>query len=174
MPRIPDTVWGSRDSTLARVGTRFAATRAGSWTIRTLTPLDRRILLRSGGRRTVLGPIGAPTLLLETVGRRTGLPRVTPLLFARDDDGESVVVVGSNFGQRHHPAWTSNLIASPHALVRVRGTDVPVTATLLAGDEAERAYRRMIEITSVYAAYRTRTDRRIRVFRLTPDPQPAT
>jgi hypothetical protein len=56
----------------------------------------------------------------------------------------------------------------------VRGTDVPVTATLLAGDEAERAYRRMIEITAVYAAYRTRTDRRIRVFRLTPDPQPAT
>jgi hypothetical protein len=28
----------------------------------------------------------------------------------------------------------------------------------------------MVEVTAVYAAYRTRTDRRIRVFRLTPEP----
>jgi deazaflavin-dependent oxidoreductase (nitroreductase family) len=152
------------------LGTRFASSRAGSWTVRKLTPLDRRILLRSGGRRTVLGPIGAPTLLLETVGRRTGQRRVNPLLFARDPDGESVIVVGSNFGQQHHPGWTSNLIASPHAVVKVRGTDVPVTATLLEGVAAESAYQRMVAVTAVYAAYRTRTDRRIRVFRLTPEP----
>jgi deazaflavin-dependent oxidoreductase (nitroreductase family) len=170
MPTIPDTVWGRRDSALARLGTRFASTRPGSWTVRHLTPLDRRLLLRSGGRRTVLGPIGAPTLLLETTGRRTGRPRVTPLLFARDGDGESVIVVGSNFGQPHHPAWTGNLLATPRALVRVRGREVPVTATLLEGEEAEAAYRRMVEVTAVYAAYRTRTDRRIRVFRLTPEP----
>jgi deazaflavin-dependent oxidoreductase (nitroreductase family) len=151
------------------MGTRFASTRTGSWTVRTLTPLDRRILLRSDGRRTVLGPIGAPTLLLETVGRRTGQRRVTPLLFARDADGESVVVVGSNFGQQHHPAWTANLLASPAAVVRVRGTEVPVTATLLVGEDAEEAYQRMVALTAVYAAYRQRTDRDIRVFRLTPD-----
>jgi deazaflavin-dependent oxidoreductase (nitroreductase family) len=172
MPSIPDAVWGSRDSFLARLGTRFASTRPGSWTVRRLTPLDRRILLRSGGRRTVLGPIGAPTLLLETVGRRTGQRRVTPLLFARDADGESVIVVGSNFGQQHHPGWTSNLLASPRAVVKVRGADVPVAATLLDGDEAEAAYQRMVAVTSVYATYRTRTDRRIRVFRLTPEAQP--
>jgi hypothetical protein len=43
-----------------------------------------------------------------------------------------------------------------------------VTAELLEGDEAEAAYQQMVEVTAVYAAYRRRTDRSIRVFRLTP------
>ncbi|MBO9523722.1 MAG: nitroreductase family deazaflavin-dependent oxidoreductase [Nocardioidaceae bacterium] len=166
MVEIPDDAWGSRDSALSRVGQRFAATKPGSWTIRKLMPLDRRILVRSEGRRTVLGPIGAPTMLLETTGRKSGRPRVSPLLFARDRD--TLVVVGSNFGQEHHPAWTGNLIADPEAVAVVRGQRIPVRARLLEGEEAEAAYRRMIEVTSVYAAYRTRTDRAIRVFRLTP------
>ena len=45
---------------------------------------------------------------------------------------------------------------------------MPVTATLLEGEEAETAYRKMIEVTTVYVEYRHRTDRAIRVFRLTP------
>jgi deazaflavin-dependent oxidoreductase (nitroreductase family) len=129
-------------------------------------PLDRRVLIRSNGRRTLLGPIGAPTLLLETTGRKSGLPRNSPLLFARD--GDSVVVVGSNFGQAHHPAWTANLLADPRAVVLVGGERIPVTAALLEGAEAEAAYQKMVEVTSVYATYRGRTARQIRVFRLTP------
>ena len=166
MTDIPDVRWGSTDNVLARAGQWFAATRPGSWTIRTLMPLDRRILVRSNGRRTVLGPIGAPVMLLETTGRKSGRPRVSPLLFARD--GDSVVVVGSNFGQEHHPAWTGNLLADPAAVAVVGGRRIPVTATLLEGEEAEAAYRKMVDITAVYSTYRGRTDRRIRVFRLTP------
>jgi deazaflavin-dependent oxidoreductase (nitroreductase family) len=163
---IPDARWGSSDTLLARLGSRFAATRPGSWTIRTLMPLDRRVLVRSNGRKTLLGPIGAPVMLLETTGRRSGQPRVSPLLFARD--GGSIIVVGSNFGQAHHPAWTGNLIAHPQAVAVVGGQRIPVMAALLEGDEAEAAYQKMVEITEVYSAYRGRTDRRIRVFRLTP------
>ena len=166
MTEIPDVRWGSSDGALARFGTRFASTRFGSWTVRSLMPLDRRLLIRSNGRRTLLGPIGAPTLLLETIGRKSGQPRLSPLLYARD--GASVVVVGSNFGQAHHPAWTGNLIADPHAVVVAGGERIPVTAALLEGDEAEAAYQKMVDITSVYAKYRHRTDRQIRVFRLTP------
>lgn len=166
MTPIPDARWGSSDTVLARYGARFASTRPGSWTIRTLMPLDRRLLIRSNGRRTVLGPIGAPVMLLETTGRKSGQPRVSPLLFARD--GAAVVVVGSNFGQQHHPAWTANLIADPRAVAVVGGQRIPVTATLLSGEEAEAAYQRMVDVASTYATYRGRTDRRIRVFRLTP------
>jgi deazaflavin-dependent oxidoreductase (nitroreductase family) len=133
-----------------------------------MMPLDRKVLLRTEGRRTLLGPIGAPTLLLETTGRRTGQKRLSPLLFARDDGGQSVIVVGSNFGQEHHPAWTANLLADPAAVAITGGRRVPVRATLLDGDEAEAAYRKMIEVTAVYQVYRGRTDRTIRVFRLTP------
>lgn len=163
---IPDYRWGREDSTLARVGQRFAATRPGSWTIRTLMPWDRRLLLRTRGRRTLLGPIGAPTLVLETVGRKSGQPRLSPLLFARD--GDAVIVVGSNFGQDHHPAWTANLIAHPRAKVVSGGAEVDVVAELLTGAEAEAGWRKMVDVTAVYASYKNRTDRRIRVFRLTP------
>ena len=45
---------------------------------------------------------------------------------------------------------------------------IPVTATLLEGAEADAAYQWMVELTSVYSAYKGRTDRDIRVFRLTP------
>lgn len=166
MVEIPDEIWGSRDSALSKGAQKFAATRLGSWTVRSMMPLDRRLLVRSQGRRTVLGPIGAPMLLLETVGRKSGQTRVSPLLFARD--GASVIVVGSNFGQQHHPAWTGNLLADPHGTIVVRGKRIPVTAELLTGAEAAAAYQKMVEVTAVYAAYQGRTDREIRVFRLTP------
>ena len=166
MVEIPEEIWGSRDSALSKLAQRFAATKVGSWTVRTLMPLDRRLIIRSEGRRTVLGPIGAPTLLLETVGRKSGQVRVSPLLFARD--GQAVIVVGSNFGQQHHPAWTGNLIANPNAAIVVRGQRFPVTAELLAGAEADAAYQRLVEVTAVYSEYKGRTDREIRVFRLTP------
>lgn len=170
MTEIPDVRWGSSEGALARVGSRFASTRFGSWSIRSLMPLDRRLLLRSNGRRTVLGPLGAPILLLETTGRKSGRPRLSPLLFARDGarDTDGVIVVGSNFGQAHHPAWTGNLLADPAAMVVVGGRRIPVTATLLEGAEAEAAYQEMVAITPVYSSYRGRTDRQIRVFRLTP------
>ena len=166
MTEIPDVRWGGSDTWLAQQMLRFGSTRFGSWLVRTLMPLDRRLLVRTQGRRTLLGPIGAPIMLLETVGRRSGARRVSPLLFARD--GSTLIVVGSNFGQRHHPAWTSNLIANPSAVAVVGGRRIPVTAMMLAGDEAEAAYRKMVDLAATYAVYRGRTDRQIRVFRLTP------
>jgi deazaflavin-dependent oxidoreductase (nitroreductase family) len=129
-------------------------------------PLDRRLLVRSNGRFTLLGPVGAPVLLLETTGRKSGQTRVSPLLFARD--GDSIVVVGSNFGQQHHPAWTGNLLAKPEAVAVVGGRRIPVSARRLEGDEAEAAYQKMVAIAETYSAYRGRTEREIRVFRLTP------
>lgn len=163
---FPEARWGNDNTLLARGGRAFAATKAGSWTIRKLMPLDRKIMLRTQGRFTALGPIGAPTMLLETTGRKSGAKRLSPLLFARD--GDSIIVVGSNFGQNHHPAWTGNLIANPEATVIVGGKDIRVKAQLLEGAEAEQAYQKMNDVANVYSVYRGRTARAIRVFRLTP------
>ena len=166
MVEIPDEAWGNSDGALARVMGRFAATKPGSWTVRKLMPLDRKVMLKTDGRRTVLGPIGAPTMLLETTGRKSGQARLSPLLFARD--GSSIVVVGSNFGQQHNPAWTGNLLAKPEAVAIVRGKRIPVTAEQLHGAEADAAYALMVAVVDVYSTYKGRTDREIRVFRLTP------
>jgi deazaflavin-dependent oxidoreductase (nitroreductase family) len=78
-------------------------------------------------------------------------------------------VAGSNFGQEHHPAWTANLLAHPEATVTIGGTRVAATSTQLEGRQAELGYAKLIEVARTYAEYRSRTDRRIRVFRLTAD-----
>lgn len=113
----------------------------------------------------MLGPLGVPILLLTTTGAKSGRPRTTPLLYARE--GEDLLVVGSNFGQPHHPTWTGNLLANPEALVTIGGKQVRAVAKLLTGVEAETAYQKMIEVARTYAEYRSRTDRAIRVFRVT-------
>ncbi|MCB0945391.1 MAG: nitroreductase family deazaflavin-dependent oxidoreductase, partial [Mycobacterium sp.] len=74
--------------------------------------------------------------LLTTTGRKSGLQRTSALSYLRD--GDRLLVLGSNFGQRHHPGWSSNLIAEPEATVALGGTEIPVTATLLTGAERER------------------------------------
>ncbi|MBM4470001.1 nitroreductase family deazaflavin-dependent oxidoreductase [Rhodococcus hoagii] len=79
------------------------------------------------------------------------------LLYVRDAD--RLVVVGSNFGQQHHPAWTSNLLAQPEASVTMAGRDIPVLATPVTGAEKDRLYRRFVELAGAYAVYRGRTDR---------------
>ncbi len=162
---FPDARWGSTGSPLAKAATAFAKTSIGSKTVKALEPLDRAVLQRTNGRYTVLGPIGAPILLLETTGNKSGLTRTHPLLFARDD--EAIYVAGSNFGGESHPAWSNNLLATPRAVVLIRGKRIPVQAELLDGQYRENAYRKLIDVVDVYATYRKRTDRPIRVFRLT-------
>jgi deazaflavin-dependent oxidoreductase (nitroreductase family) len=163
-PPFPDARWGDPNSRFVRSATAFASTKAGSALIRALTPLDRRLLMRTHGKYTVLGPIGEVPLLLTTTGAKSGLARTTPLVYVRD--GDELLVIGSNFGQHHHPTWTSNLRADPNATVAIAGVEIPVRARQLEGDERLRAIDMFIARTSVYAEYLNRTDREIRVFAL--------
>ena len=134
---------------------------------RRLTPLDRRLYRLTGGRWSVIGRHELPTLLITTTGRRSGLPRTQPLLYAVDGDG--YVVIGSNWGQAHHPAWSANLLARPAARVTLGGREFDVRATLATGAERVRLWRLVQEIWPGYAAYAERAEHReLRIFRLVP------
>jgi len=163
---FPDVRWGSATSPLRDRLIDIAGSKPGSWLLRTLTPLDRRVLSRSRGRFTVLGPFGAPTMLFTTTGSKSGHPRTSPLLYHREPG--RLFVVGSNFGQAHHPAWTNNLLSDPRATVTIGGQDVLVRARLLTGAERDRIWQAFVALASTYDAYRSRTDRDIRVFALDP------
>lgn len=163
---FPDRIWGSRTGLLNRLASRFASTGAGSLVIRKLTPLDRKVLERTEGKYTVLGPIGAPVILLTTVGRKSGQPRTTPLLYVHG--GSELYVIGSNFGQATHPAWTGNLLANPAAEVTIAGQHIPVTASLIEDEtRTQEIFARFEETTQAYTAYRNRTARDLRIFALT-------
>ncbi|MFX0579964.1 nitroreductase family deazaflavin-dependent oxidoreductase [Nocardia nepalensis] len=164
--QFPNRQWGSRTNLLSRVATKFAATKAGSWFIRKVTPLDRAVLERTDAKYTILGPIGAPVILLTTIGRKSGEPRTQPLLYVHD--GDKLYVIGSNFGQESHPAWTSNLLANPKATIAIAGERISVRATPVDA-EKDAIFARFVEITNAYDAYRSRTTRNLRIFALTRD-----
>jgi deazaflavin-dependent oxidoreductase (nitroreductase family) len=110
-----------------------------------------------------------PTLMLQTTGRTSGQPRRSPLLYATEPTG-SLLIVASNFGHPRHPAWSTNLIAQPHATVIRDGRTTPVTGCLLNGDDRGHAWQQFLTIWPAYANYADRSGRHLRIFRLSPNP----
>jgi proline iminopeptidase len=107
-----------------------------------------------------------PTLLLTTVGRKSGRVLTLPLIFGQS--GPNYVVVASKGGAPTHPAWYLNLQANPEVQVQVK--DKKFTARAHTADAAERAalWPKMVEIYSPYADYQTKTDRQIPIVLLKP------
>lgn len=91
---------------------------------------------------------GQDMLLLTTTGRRSGKPRTVPLLYV--PDGETYVVIGSNWAGPRHPLWVGNLLAKPEARVQVRSKRRRVTAHVAGGEERERLWAL---VTSQYSEY---------------------
>jgi deazaflavin-dependent oxidoreductase (nitroreductase family) len=143
-------------------GTR-TFTRVGP---RVVPRLDRLVHRLTGGR-TTFSDITSPTLVLTTTGHRSGEPRAAPLACVAEPGG-SWLVVGSNFGRDHHPAWTANLLQDPRATVSHRGRTVPVTAQLLEGTARDDAWADLNRLLPVYDRYEDRSGRTLRVFRLIP------
>lgn len=134
---------------------------------RAYAPLDRFLGRVTKGRFVGLGGRQAPTLLITTTGRKSGKPRANPLVYAADGDG--FVVIGSNWGQEHHPAWSGNLLANPAATVTVDGRDIAVTATMAKGAERERLWQLLLSTWPAYQSYEVRAGGRdLRIFRLKP------
>lgn len=119
----------------------------------------------TGGRIALTRFAGLTSVLLTTTGRKTGLARQSPLMAT--PDGDSFVLVASNFGRQGHPAWSANLIANPEASVQTRGHTFNVKATLLTGEERAKAWQTARAVWPAYDLYAARVDREIRVFRLT-------
>ena len=113
---------------------------------------------------------GAPnSLLLQTVGAKTGLARTNLLSYARD--GRDYLVVASNGGDRRAPGWYHNLKAHPTVLIKVGRTRLGVTAHPVLPDDPD--YTRLWRIVNAnnanrYDAYQAKTDRPIPVIRLAP------
>jgi deazaflavin-dependent oxidoreductase (nitroreductase family) len=118
-------------------------------------------------RGRLMGKVGrAPVLLLTTTGRRSGQPRTAPVLYL--EDGDRLVVIGSNAGNARPAAWALNLQADPAAEVEVRGRRRQVRARLTSGEERDELWRRMNEQYGGFEDYRARTARDIPVLVLEP------
>jgi deazaflavin-dependent oxidoreductase (nitroreductase family) len=131
-----------------------------------ITATDKAIQWLTRGRLTVLDIAGLPNVKLTVIGRKSGLPRSTPLLAV--PRGEAWLIAGSNFGGPKQPVWVVNLEANPDAQVTVKGRTSDVKARRLEGDEREQAWTVMARLWPNYNLYAERTDRQIKVFELSP------
>ena len=132
---------------------------------RSMVPLDRFFGRLTRGRFVALSMRDVPSLMITTIGRKSGQPRRNPLVYA--PDGDAFVVIGSNWGQTRHPAWSGNLLAKPEATVTLKGVDIPVRARLIKGPERPGLEAKLRQIWPGYADYeRTAGGRELRIFRL--------
>jgi F420H(2)-dependent quinone reductase len=121
----------------------------------------------SGGRVGGTFLQGAPVALLTTIGRKSGEPRVSPLLFLRD--GNRVVLVASQGGRTNNPMWYLNLKANPKVSVQIKKEVLALTAR--DATEAERAqyWPELVAMYSSFEDYQNWTDRVIPI--VVCDPQ---
>ena len=131
--------------------------------------LHDRIYQKTNGRIGHRIPGAPPSLLLHTIGAKTGRPRTNTLTYARD--GDSYLIVASNYGGQRYPGWYYNLRKNPNVEINV-GTDrFAVTAREVTPDDED--YLRMWQVVNKnnanrYTGYQQRTSRPIPIFALTP------
>ena len=107
------------------------------------------------------GPGPVPTLLLTTIGRRSGQPIVMPLIYGQA--GNTYVVVASKGGAPQHPGWYLNLVAQPAVEVQVVADRFRAKARTATGEERTVLWKKMAAIYPPYNTYQAKTDREIPV-----------
>lgn len=133
-----------------------------------------RAYLKSGGKEghlfdtggSGIGPL--PTLLLTTVGRKSGKKRMTPLVYGVF--GGNHIIVGSKGGSQTHTGWYFNLLDNPAAEIQVGTAHFKVRARIATGPERALIWAHMLTVFPTYGDYQKKTDREIPVVVLERQP----
>jgi deazaflavin-dependent oxidoreductase (nitroreductase family) len=107
-----------------------------------------------------------PTLLLTTTGRKSGKPRVMPLIYGKTPTGYAIIA--SKGGHPSHPVWYLNLLAQPKVRVQVAKDKFEAKARVTSGAERAAIWKQMAAIYAPYDDYQKRTKREIPVVVLEP------
>ena len=111
--------------------------------------------------------LGFPTVLLTTVGAKTGHEHTT-VLGGFADGLDAWVIVASKGGAATNPHWYVNLALSPDRVwLEVGNQRLKVRPELLKGDERQAALDRVAAVSPRYGEYQHKTDREIPIVRLT-------
>lgn len=137
----------------------FAA--MGRW----LSPIDRLLYRLTRGKLTTTGPRIQPTLLLTTIGRKTGRERTTPVMYLRD--ATRFVVSCENFGQKRQAAWPLNLEANSQAKLQIGRRTTSCLARPATQIEVDRYWPEFLALWPAHGSYLVRSGVR-RMFILEP------
>jgi deazaflavin-dependent oxidoreductase (nitroreductase family) len=136
-----------------------------TWLIKNVASrLDPLLFKATNGRLTVFGPPAMPMLTLTAIGRTSGQPRSVHL--ACIENGDDLLIVASAMGQQKHPAWRYNIEANPEVEVQIQGERFTARAQALTDSDKEQIWDEIKQAIPQMNVYEKRTDRNIRVFRL--------
>ena len=165
-----DLGYGIRRPNPFQVGIqRWASTRPGAWLFsKVLHHLDDAVVALTRGRTSAPEVLaGLPVLDVTTTGRKSGLRRTSHLIAV--PIGDTLALLGTNFGQPSTPAWVLNLEADPRASVTYRRRTSQATARAASDDEHAAVLARSAQVYGGYLKYQQRiTGRRLRIFVLDP------
>jgi deazaflavin-dependent oxidoreductase (nitroreductase family) len=159
---VAGRTWEGDMSFDTRPGTRGARQPRGRVLLWVNKMMVRRIR-RKGNTR-----MGFNTLVLTTVGRKTGQERTSPVGWF-PGDGDSWLIVASANGAVGNPSWYYNVAAHPDRVgIELDGRKIAVTAEQLHGAEREAAWQQITAAAPRFAEYQQKTDRQLPIIRLTP------
>ena len=126
----------------------------------------RETYLSSGGRkghvldyRHLGGHRFTTCLLIETVGRKSGERRVTPLIYG--DTGGEVVIVASKGGADVHPGWYWNVREMGEVTIQIGGQAFRASWREPQAAERDAVWQFMAALYPPYRDYQAATDRQI-------------
>ncbi|MGZ4554394.1 MAG: nitroreductase family deazaflavin-dependent oxidoreductase [Mycobacteriaceae bacterium] len=106
-------------------------------------------------------PRGIPVCLVTAIGRKSGQPRTSPLLYL--PDGDRVILVASQGGLPKHPMWYFNMKANPEVTVQIRNRVRPMCARVASPAERTELWPRLVEMYADFNNYQSWTEREIPV-----------
>jgi deazaflavin-dependent oxidoreductase (nitroreductase family) len=121
--------------------------------IRSAWVVHRALLRFSGGRLGLTRPKATNfgMMRLETVGRRSGQPRVAIVGYL--EDGPNLVTLAMNGWADAEPAWWLNLQSNPDTSVQLKDGPRAVRGRAAEGAERDRLWARWGEFSENYDAW---------------------
>ena len=109
---------------------------------------------------------GWSLLLLHTMGARSQLERVNPLVYVMD--GDRYLVAASKGGADTHPDWYFNVQAAPEVTLEVGSETIKARAVFPTGAERDKLYATLADRYGFFSGYQEGTARVIPVVALEP------
>lgn len=110
---------------------------------------------------------GAPILLLHTTGAKSGLERVSPMMYQDLGDGR-IAVFASKAGADSHPDWYHNLVANSEASAEIGTETRSFRARTADPDERDPIWTKQKNDYPGFVGYEANTERVIPVVILDP------
>jgi deazaflavin-dependent oxidoreductase (nitroreductase family) len=117
------------------------------------------IFKKSGGKIGNKFLKGTEVGILTTIGRKSGEPRDSPLLFLQE--GQRILLVASQGGRATNPMWYLNLAANPRVTFQTKAGRYELIARDANDAEREQYWPKLDAMYPDFVNYRSYTDRKI-------------